>query len=77
MVDFAFTTYDTDRVFARPFGTNLASQKVLEKYGFVLEGIFQKVFFKKGEYLDELIYAIRRDKWEAQTRSRPQEALTL
>ncbi|WP_377491425.1 GNAT family N-acetyltransferase [Pontibacter toksunensis] len=29
-VDFAFATYDIDRVFARPFGTNLASQRALE-----------------------------------------------
>ena len=60
MVDFAFKTYDINRVFARPFGTNKASQKVLEKAGFTLEGKFEKTLFKGGEYLDELIYAIRR-----------------
>jgi ribosomal-protein-serine acetyltransferase len=31
VVDIAFENYDIDRVFARPFGTNIASQKVLEK----------------------------------------------
>lgn len=60
MVEFAFNTYDINRVFARPFGTNLASQKVLEKAGFVLEGRFEKTFVKNGEFEDELIYAIRR-----------------
>lgn len=60
MVDFAFNTYDINRVFARPFGTNKASQRVLEKAGFVLEGRLEKVLFKNGEYLDELIYAVRR-----------------
>lgn len=60
MVDFAFNTYNINRVFARPFGTNKASQRVLEKAGFVLEGQLEKVLFKNGEYLDELIYAIRR-----------------
>ncbi|MGZ3850250.1 MAG: GNAT family N-acetyltransferase [Flavisolibacter sp.] len=64
VVDFAFATYDICRVFARPFGTNLASQKVLEKNHFILEGRFEKVLFKNGEYLDELVYAVRRDKWE-------------
>lgn len=63
MVDFAFTTYEIVRVFARPFETNFASQRVLEKTGFILEGRFQKVLFKKGEYLDELVYGIRREKW--------------
>lgn len=62
-VNFAFTTYDIDRVFARPFGTNVASQKVLEKNGFLLEGRFEKVLFKNNDYLDELIYAVRRKTW--------------
>lgn len=63
-VDFAFDTFKIDRVFARPFGTNLASQKVLEKNGFILEGRFEKVLFKNNEYLDELIYAVRRENWK-------------
>jgi len=63
MVDFAFKTFDIDRVFARPFGTNLASQKVLEKSGFKLEGEFEKVLYKNGEYLDEVIYAVRRQEF--------------
>lgn len=57
---FAFNTYEINRIFARPFGTNTASQKVLEKSGFILEAKFEKSLFKHGEYLDELIYAIRR-----------------
>jgi len=62
-VDFAFTTYDINRVFAIPFGTNIASQKVLEKNNFILEGKFDKVLIKNGELLDELVYAIRRKNW--------------
>lgn len=61
VVDFGFKTFDIDRIFARPFGTNTASQKVLEKAGFTLEARFEKTFFKNGEYLDELIYAVRRN----------------
>jgi [ribosomal protein S5]-alanine N-acetyltransferase len=34
----------------------------LEKAGFSLEGRFEKTLFKNEEYLDELIYAIRRTK---------------
>lgn len=63
MVDFAFNTYKINRVFAIPFGTNIASQKVLEKNNFILEGKFDKVLIKNGELLDELIYAIRRENW--------------
>jgi len=63
VVEFAFSTYDIDRVFARPFGTNTASQKVLEKNGFRLEGRFEKVLEKNGAKLDELIYSVRRESW--------------
>ena len=64
MLNFAFGTYLIDRVFARPFGTNLASQRVLEKAGFVLEGKFEKTLYKNGEYVDELVYAVRRENWQ-------------
>jgi [ribosomal protein S5]-alanine N-acetyltransferase len=63
IVDYAFNTFEFDRIFARPFGTNLASQKVLEKNNFKLEARFEKTLFKNGEYLDELVYAIRRSNW--------------
>lgn len=63
IVDFGFKTYDITRIFARPFGTNIASQKVLEKNNFILEGKFEKVLIKNGELEDELIYAIRRENW--------------
>lgn len=60
MVEYGFKTWDITRIFARPFGTNIGSIKVLEKTGFVLEGRFEKTIFKQGEYLDELVYALRR-----------------
>ena len=60
MVEYGFKTWDIDRIFARPFGENIASQKVLQKAGFTLEGSFKNTLFKNGTYQDELIYAIRR-----------------
>jgi ribosomal-protein-alanine N-acetyltransferase len=60
MTEFAFRTYDINRVFARPFGNNPASQRVLEKAGFKQEARLAETIFKNGEYLDELIYAIRK-----------------
>jgi RimJ/RimL family protein N-acetyltransferase len=60
MIKFAFETYDINRIFARPFGTNLASQRVLEKNDFKLEARLEATIFKNGEYLDELIYSFRR-----------------
>ena len=60
MVDYGFNTFEVARIFARPFGTSIGSQRVLEKAGFKLEGRFEKALYKNGEYLDELIYAVRR-----------------
>ena len=60
MVEYGFKTWEINRIFARPFGTNTGSQKVLEKGGFKLEARFEKTFFKNGEYFDEMIYAVRR-----------------
>lgn len=61
MVNYGFANWEITRIFARPFGTNIGSQKALEKAGFVLEGRFEKTLFKNGVFLDELIYAIRRN----------------
>jgi RimJ/RimL family protein N-acetyltransferase len=36
----------------------------LEKNNFVLEATLPKTIFKNGIFLDELIYAIRREDWK-------------
>ena len=56
IVEYGFQTFDIVRIFARPFSTNLQSQRVLEKAGFTLEARLKKALFKNGEFLDELIY---------------------
>ena len=60
IVPYGFKTFEIDRIFARPFGTNIGSQKVLEKSNFILEGKFEKILYKNGAYLDELVYAVRK-----------------
>jgi len=54
---YGFQTFDIIRIFARPFSTNLQSQRVLEKAGFELEARLKKAIYKNGEFMDELIYA--------------------
>lgn len=51
---------EVHRIYARPFSSNLASQHVLEKAGFVLEARIASAFVKNAVVLDELIYAMRR-----------------
>ena len=60
MVDWGFANLEIDRIFARPYGRNKGSQRVLEKAGFVLEAKFEKTLWKNGQYEDELVYAVRR-----------------
>ncbi|HLP63754.1 GNAT family N-acetyltransferase [Flavobacterium sp.] len=60
MVEYGFENFDVTRIYARPYGNNLASQKVLEKAGFTLEARIEKNIYKNGEFLDELIYAVRK-----------------
>ena len=60
IVEYGFKTFDITRIFARPFSTNLASHRVLEKAGFVCEARLKNALYKNGEYMDELIYSIRK-----------------
>ena len=59
IIPVAFSLEGIRRLYARPFGSNVASQRVLEKCGFVLEARLRETFLKRGEFLDELIYAVR------------------
>jgi RimJ/RimL family protein N-acetyltransferase len=63
IVDKGFDTFDIERIFANVFARNKASQRVLEKSGFVLEGQFEKTIFKNGQFEDEMVYAVRRENW--------------
>ncbi len=60
MVEYGFNNFDITRIFARPYGHNLASQKVLVKAGFKIEANFEKTLFKNNQFVDELIYGIRK-----------------
>lgn len=61
MVKLGFETYpEVARIFATPFGSNIASQRALEKAGFTLEARLTGTLIKNGRIEDELIYALRR-----------------
>lgn len=61
MVKYGFSTFDITRIFARPFGSNIGSSKVLEKSGFELEATIKGNIIKFDMIEDEKIYAIRKD----------------
>lgn len=60
MKNYVFNNFSINRIFAKPFGSNIASQRVLEKSGFVLEATLKTTIYKSGVYEDELIYAFRK-----------------
>lgn len=61
MVALGFDEFpEVTRIYATPFGSNIASQRALEKAGFVREAHLHDTLVKNGVVHDELIYAIRR-----------------
>ena len=65
MVEIAFTVLDAHRVMARLDARNTASAKVLERLGMVREAHLRENEFVKGEWTDEVDYAILEDEWRA------------
>jgi RimJ/RimL family protein N-acetyltransferase len=61
ITDYGFGQLDLVRIHTGVYEHNLASQRVLEKCGFVKEGVFRKAVYKKGEFLNEVRYAKLKD----------------
>jgi RimJ/RimL family protein N-acetyltransferase len=55
--DWAFDNYKLTRIFAMAFSYNVGSMRVLEKAGFVREGVMRKSAIKNGVVLDQVLYA--------------------
>ncbi|WP_435921421.1 GNAT family N-acetyltransferase [Paenibacillus sp. DYY-L-2] len=63
MVTYAFEELNLDRVFARHFGKNPASGKVMEKIGMKYEGRLRQHVRKWGQYEDLVYYGLLRDEF--------------
>jgi [ribosomal protein S5]-alanine N-acetyltransferase len=61
MLKYGFETFNIERIFARTTHTNLASQRVLQKSGFIFEAELKGTIFKNGAYFDELIFGFRKN----------------
>jgi RimJ/RimL family protein N-acetyltransferase len=57
----AFAAFGLTRLFALPFAANGASRRVLEKAGYVLEGIMRRSAIKNGQIQDQALYALVRE----------------
>jgi len=57
----AFARFDIVRIYAEPFACNTGSRRVLEKSGFLLEGIMKNGVCKRGKIYDYCMYALLRE----------------
>jgi len=57
IVDYGFRNLDIVRIHTGVYEHNLASQRVLEKCGFIKEGVFKKAVFKQERFWNEVRYA--------------------
>ena len=57
VANYAFEKMNLKRLFAPILPHNKASGRVLEKNGFIIEGVLRKYYFKDGKYVDAICYA--------------------
>ena len=55
--EYAFNVLGVVRVHAEVFQWNTASMRVLEKAGYVREGVLRKSVYKDKQWVDEVVYA--------------------
>lgn len=60
LVEYAFSTFELNRIWAGAFDWNPGSIRVLEKTGFKFEARLKESAYKDGVFVDELIFAIVR-----------------
>jgi RimJ/RimL family protein N-acetyltransferase len=64
LVDYLFLSKDIQRIQTHTDVRNAASKRVLEKTGFMKEGIVRKSLFARGEWRDMILYSILREEWK-------------
>ena len=64
MVDYSFLSKSVVRIEAETNPKNIASQRVLEKSGFLKEGLTRKSVFIRGKWHDGVRYSILREEWK-------------
>lgn len=62
ITDHVFDNFDVARLEASVFEWNPASMRVLEKCGFVREGVLRRSVLKDGELIDAVLYARLRER---------------
>ncbi|SFD47537.1 Acetyltransferase (GNAT) domain-containing protein [Chitinophaga sp. CF118] len=63
LLQYIFEEENFVRVEFRTRGSNLQSQRALEKIGATREGLFRKYFVENGVYQDVIFYSILHTEW--------------
>ena len=63
MLDHLFRVRGLHKVSAEADARNIASARLLERVGFVREGLLRSHTWIKGEWTDDLIYGLLADEW--------------
>jgi len=64
LVDYLFLSRDISRIRATTNVRNKASQRILEKAGFRIEGTMRRFQFVKGVWTDYYLHSILREEWK-------------
>ena len=63
MLKFGFEEYGLNRIVAKVMKGNVGSIKVLQKLGFVQEGLLRESLYKNGQYHDLMVFSILRSEY--------------
>jgi len=77
LVSFAFERVGVHRLEARAAVRNGRGNGALRKIGAVQEGLLRKSFLKNGEYLDQMLWTILDEDWQARGGWVSQEGMTI
>ncbi len=64
LLRFLFENLKLNKVEFRTRGTNLKSQRSLEKIGATKEGVLRELIFRNGKYIDVVYFGILASEWE-------------
>jgi ribosomal-protein-alanine N-acetyltransferase len=64
-ITYVFETLKLERLYAHVFAPNIASQRVVEKIGFRLEGVVRRANLHRGRWLDSHLYSMLRSEYFA------------
>lgn len=64
LLQYVFIEFAVERLQARVFVGNDASERVVAKLGFVREGVLRKSVFRRGQWWDIAMWSMLRAEWE-------------